>query len=396
MNRLVLNKITANEINISVQKDKYKLLDKIDKDKLELVLDDIFELGYSQYMKKFIKQDLFDDLDLNINFNQIKPYQVNQANQANQVNQINSITESKLSTHKGFMGEDLIMDILLNKFNNFCVENTSKIPHSGDIQVRLPSGNVIILEVKNYNKTIDQDQIDKLKYDMIFGGVRGAIFISLNSGIVGKKKFDLEIFKHNHMEHYILFLPYSMHKIIPDKKNLIAHNDMDDSIYNLTLKLEFGLCIVQNIIDKHNNYIVSGIKNISHTDLDFMITQFNSIYDEFKIVKNSTRKLDENIHKSIESHKNTIKEFESTIKLKITNLIGSKLCSEENCISGDKKMIRIKKNNFKSYDILINDVLSGMICKISNSYDVLININNNLINKQFEDLEQSKIFIKSL
>jgi hypothetical protein len=103
---------------------------------------------------------------------------------------INSITESKLSCSKGSSREDIVMDIIIDKFNNFIVENTSKKHHSGDIQVKLPSGNKIIIEVKNYNKTIDQDQIDKLKFDMKFNNIKGALFVSLNSGIVGKKNLN--------------------------------------------------------------------------------------------------------------------------------------------------------------------------------------------------------------
>ena len=35
----------------------------------------------------------------------------------------------------------------------------------------------MIIEVKNYNKTIDQCEIDKLKFDMKFNKISYAIFI---------------------------------------------------------------------------------------------------------------------------------------------------------------------------------------------------------------------------
>lgn len=385
MDGILINNIGLDDINISVSKNKYKLLEKIGEDKLKFVIDEIFELGYSQYMKNFIKLDLVDELQFNIN----------QINQTNSIKPINAITESKYSTLKGSMGEDLVMDIIIDKFNNIYVENTSKIPHSGDIQVRLPSGNTIIIEVKNYNKTIDQDQIDKLKFDMRFNNVRGAIFISLNSGIVGKKKFDLEIFTHNSNEYHILFLPYSMHKVIPDKKNTISHNDIEESIYNLSIKVEFSLCVIQNIIDKSTNNININNKNVSSTDLDFMVSQLNVVYGEFKTVKNSMRKLDENIRKSLDSHKNSITEFENTIIKKINDLIGTKLYSED-IYSNDKKNIKIKKNNSTSYDVLIDNKLSGKITRIDDLYDVFINFNSNIINKQFDNLDDSKLFVKNL
>jgi hypothetical protein len=379
MNGISINNITYDKINLFVSSNKYKLLDKIDKEKLEFVIDEIFELGYSQYMKNLIKSDLANELQSNTQTNLSKP--------------TNAITESKYSTLKGSMGEDLVMDIIIEKFNNLCVENTSKIPHSGDIQVRLSSGNVIIIEVKNYNKTIDQEQLDKLKFDMMFNNVRGAIFLSLNSGIVGKKKFDLEIFKHNNNDCYILFMPYSMHKVIPDKKNIITHTDIEDSVNNLSVKLEFGLCIVQNIIDKSTQIINN--KNISSIDLDFMVTQFNLVYAEFKTIKNSMRKLDENIRKSLDTHKNTIVEFEHTIVSKINNLIGTKLYSED-ILNYEKKNIKIIKNNKKMYDVSINNVLFGRIIEISNSFDVFVNYNSNIINKQFDNFDDCKLFVKNL
>jgi hypothetical protein len=379
MNGISINNITYDKINLFVSSNKYKLLDKIDKEKLEFVIDEIFELGYSQYMKNLIKSDLANDLQSNTQTNLSKP--------------INAITESKYSTLKGSMGEDLVMDIIIEKFNNLCVENTSKIPHSGDIQVRLSSGNVIIIEVKNYNKTIDQEQLDKLKFDMMFNNIRGAIFLSLNSGIVGKKKFDLEIFKHNNNDCYILFMPYSMHKVIPDKKNTITHTDIEDSVNNLSVKLEFGLCIIQNIIDKSTQIINN--KNISSIDLDFMVSQFNLVYAEFKTIKNSMRKLDENIRKSLDTHKNTIVEFEHTIVSKINNLIGTKLYSDD-ILNYEKKNIKIIKNNKKMYDVSINNILFGRIIEISNSFDVFVNYNSNIINKQFDNFDDCKLFVKNL
>lgn len=42
-------------INVFISKNKYKLLDKIDSNKIAFVIDEIYELRYLQYMKNFIK-----------------------------------------------------------------------------------------------------------------------------------------------------------------------------------------------------------------------------------------------------------------------------------------------------------------------------------------------------
>ena len=221
MNGITIKNLSNNYIDIILNKTTYQIFDKIKKDHLEFVIAEIFELGYNQYMKNLIKSDL----------------QLTN-NQNNHNNTINSITESKYSCSKGSHGENIVIDILIDKFTNCLVENMTKIPHSGDVQITFPSGNKLIVEVKNYNKTIDQEQIDKLKFDMKFNNIKGALFVSLNSGIVGKKKFELEFFKHNMDDCFILYLPYSMHKFIPDKKNIIMHNSIEDSISNLSIKLE--------------------------------------------------------------------------------------------------------------------------------------------------------------
>ena len=375
-NNITGEKNENNLINYKISKLKYPLLEQIDGYKIPFVIDEIFELGYNYYLKNLIK------IDIQNNLSQV----------SNTIT--NTITESKLSTSKGGIGENLVMDILIDRFSTYQINNTSKIPHSGDIQLTVPSGNKIIVEVKNYNKTIDQDQIDKLKFDMRFSNITGAIFISLNSGIVGKKRFELETFKYNMQDYYIIYIPYSMHKILPNKKNIITHNSIDDSICNLTIRLEFGICIMQNIIDKiKNNFICS--KNLSNIDLDFVTNQFNLFYDEFKIVKNSTNRLEENIKKNLESHTNSIKEFENLIIKKINKLIKKKIT---NYMEFDIqiKNIKINLNEYNNWNILIDNKFSGMVVKISNIYDLLLNYNKIIIDKQFNNFDECCNFIKNI
>lgn len=380
MNDIILKNIDNNYVNILIGKKKYKLLEKIDKTQMSFIIDEIFELGYSQYVKNLIKSDL--------------AIGTNDSDERNKIT--NGITESKYSTTKGSLGENVVIDILIDKFPNYLVENMSKIPHSGDIQITLPIGTKIIVEVKNYNKTIDQEQIDKLKFDMRFNNIKGALFVSLNSGIVGKKKFELEFFKNNTEDYFIIYLPYSMHKSIPDRKNIISHNSIEDSISNLSIKLEFGICVIQNIIMKSNsNSTLTLNKFYSNVELDWMTTQFNSLYSEFKDIKNSIRKLEDGIKKSLDSHKSVITNYENCILNKINHLVGTKLYTEE--YLSIKKNIDLEKNDFGCWDILINKKIYGKIVYIQECYDVLIEIDkNNLINKQFVNFAECLNYIDQI
>lgn len=385
MNGIILQNIKNNYVNISIGKEKYKLLDKIDETKMSFVIDEIFELGYSQYMKNLIKSDLNNGLNC-----------LNDLDERNKIT--NGITESKYSTIKGSLGENIVMDILIDKFPNYLIENMSKVPHSGDIQLTLPLGIKIIVEVKNYNKTIDQEQIDKLKFDMKFNNIKGALFVSLNSGIVGKKKFELEFFKNNLDDYFIIYLPYSMHKSIPDKKNIISHNSIEDSISNISIKLEFGICIIQNIIIKSNsnsNSTHSVNKFFSNVELDLLTSQFNSLYSEFRDVKNSMRKLEDGIKKSLDTHKSAIFNYENCILSKINRLIGTKLYAQD--YFDLKKNIKLEKNDFDNWDILINKKIYGKIVFVKGCYDILIEIDtNNLINKQFVNFVDCLNFIDQI
>ncbi len=134
-----------NNLIYNIDLNKFKLLGNISPDFIEFALDDIFNLGYNNWVKNFIKND--PNILINSNSNQ------------NQTD--NNITDSKL-TSKGQSGENIVLDILKDKFPDYLIENTSKLAHHGDIQVTTTNKIKIIVEVKNYNKTVDQEQIDKL------------------------------------------------------------------------------------------------------------------------------------------------------------------------------------------------------------------------------------------
>lgn len=369
-----------NFYQLNVPKSKYSLLNQIELTKLPYLLDDIFELGYNTWIKNNIKSEFANS---NVNSN------------------TNILTESKQSNGKGLMGENIVMDIIIDRFPNLQIVNTSKIPHSGDIQITLSSGNKIIFEVKNYNRTIEQEQIDKLKYDMKFNNILGAVFISLNSGIVGKKRFEIETFRFNAKNYFILFVPYSLHKMIPTKKNIINHNSLDDSILNLTIRIEFSLCVIENIIDKFNtsNNFEFDV-NTTNIDLEYLIQNLNIIYDEFKTIKNSSIHLENNIKKSLDSHFTYIKEFEHSITNKIGELIKKKL------IKNNKKKFVVEPYEFTNkltnltnltnstnsielnyfgnmWNVLYQGQIFGLVVYVDNKYDLLLEYSDIKTNKQF-------------
>jgi hypothetical protein len=388
-----------NNLIYNIDLNKFKLLGNISPDFIEFVIDDIFNLGYNTWVKNFIKND--PNILTNLNQNQ---YQ-------NQTD--NNITDSKL-TSKGQSGENIVLDILKDKFPDFQIENTSKFAHHGDIQVTTTNKIKIIVEVKNYNKTVDQEQIDKLKFDMKFTNINLAILISLNSGIVGRKRFEIESFYFNKTFNYIIHIPYSMHKVIPNKKYMITHNSIDDSIYNLMIKIEYSISIIssigENLLSNKNKQ-----NNISDKNIDVLIQNLEKFYDEFKIVKYSCIKLEENIKKSLDSHLTIIKDYESNIKSNINNLITKKFNQNIINFNNDNKIIKpiiniinvnINKDkdkdkdkdniNYLNQEIYLNELLIGKIIQINKTFDLLIHYQKQIINEFFTEYDDCIGFLNSI
>lgn len=362
-------------INYWIDLNKFKLLGSIAPDYLNSILDDIFTQGYNLWIRNFIKSD---------------PSLIfNQGTQSD----INSITDSKL-TSKGSSGENIVLDILKDRFPDFQIENTGKIPHSGDIQVTTISKIKIMIEVKNYNKTIDQEQIEKLKFDMKFTNINLAIFISLNSGIVGKKRFEIESFYYGKKNYYIMYIPYSMHKSIPNRKYIITHNSLEDSIFNLTLKIEYSLCVIQSIGEK----IILNKNLLPNTNLDYLIGYIEKFYEEFRVVKYSCIRLEENIKKSLESHLVIIKDYEYSIKSNINNLLGKKLSEHNdkfisNTFKSKYSIVDVKYLNNSNLitlyqEINLNEILIGKIIKINDSIDLFVQNHDQFINEFFDNYDE--------
>jgi hypothetical protein len=337
----------ADIITYNIKLEKYALLRKVSPDYLNIIIEDIFENGYNAYVRSLM----------------------NGSDGIIGMGSINAITEQKVSSVKGQIGENVVYDILVEKFPDYTIENTSKIGHSGDIQIQLPNYNKIIIEVKNYNKTIDTVEIDKLKYDMKFNKCNYAIFVSLNSGIVGKKRFQLETFHYDRENYYILYVPYAFLKGIPNKKSVIVHNSVDDSLNNLTIKLEFCICVISNLSNVLKDHNHNYNRHIEH-----IINEIDQIYNDFLLVKQSYIKMEDNIKKALDNNMQNIKDYEISIKNRIKKLLGE---YESNCSYKERLNIEEDKQN-NGWNVYKDNILIGRITYIKNIYDYLVSYNNKL------------------
>ena len=124
------------------------------------------------------------------------------------------------SSLKGKIGERYLEESLKTYFPDYIIETTAHQKHQSDIQIITDSKLKILVESKLYSTTVQKKEIDKFVKDLETTQVDYGIFISLTSGIVGCKRFELKKVKNkniilipnagfennNHLIYAVLFL----------------------------------------------------------------------------------------------------------------------------------------------------------------------------------------------
>lgn len=348
----------------------------------------ILNLGFNQY-KKIENENIDNNNPINNKidnlhslFTELKLEQQLLFNEL-KLEQQNSVLFLNKNTNKGNLGENIVYTFFNN--NNYQIEDTSEIPHAGDLKLFLPEINKnVLIEIKNYKNTVDQKQIDKFYYDIEHTGIKLGIFISLSSKIVNiKYPIEWKITENNEILIFIsdctidhlylaIFCLISLYKnnINITKNNYINHkneelfNDIKylslqkDSINKLKtemlqlhsaysnsiLTLYNNLCIFDNnfnyiinkIYNKLDNLIKIGSKDndlylqldniqINNKDiLELIISDLNNYY-QLEIIDN--KKI---IIKYNDLYKGEIKILKTTINLVLESGLEIKNINKEN------------------------------------------------------------------
>ena len=290
-------------INIEVNNENIQYLsivNEINKEDKNNFLNYILNLGFQEYIK--LKNLNFNNtflsnnsLDNNI-LNNLDIIIENKTNKLfNLINEIKQDTIIETSNNiKGITGENIIFDFFKVNFSNYTLEDTSQIPHSGDLKIFIPeiTENVLI-EVKNYKNTIDQKQIDKLYYDLNYTGINYAIFISLKSNIVNKK---------NNIEWEL-----------KDNKVVIF-------ISNFTNELLFlSIYILTNLNSLIKNHKQINNKHINEAELLYMINNILIQKNTINQLKNNILSLHDNVSKDILNIYNLVIKYENELFYNIHN-----------------------------------------------------------------------------
>jgi hypothetical protein len=358
-------------INIEVNNENIQYLsivNEINKDDKNNFLNYILNLGFQEYIKlkninfnnTFISNNSLDNNILN-NLDIIIENKTNKL--FNLINEIKQDTIIEKSNNiKGITGENIIFDFFKVNFSNYTLEDTSQIPHSGDLKIFIPeiTENVLI-EVKNYKNTIDQKQIDKLYYDLNYTGINYAIFISLKSNIVNKK---------NNIEWEL-----------KDNKVIIFISNFTNELLFLSIYILTNL----NSLIKNNKQINN--KHINESELLYMINNILIQKNTINQLKNNILSLHDNVSKDILNIYNLVIKYENELFYNINNLKGiinknidnyNKPINNNDIIHQIQEII-INKNLLNTIELIISHFLDTHYIEIIDNKKIVIKKNENIL-----------------
>jgi hypothetical protein len=361
------------DINMTINKEIYPILFKLKKKELNKITEIIFKTGYDIMYPKVDDSNIkkqHDYLDIINKIDELKSDLVSpQLN--DKITSLESSLEKLIgiscsSAKKGEFAENLLENIFSQRYGDITFKKTNSIPHSGDAWLYLPDDKIIMLESKNYNTTVNKDELIKMENDMKTNNISWGLFVSFNSNIQGLKEMDYYTFIHNNQIY-----------------NIISISNLSSDIN----RLDLGLTILRKLlympnIDLKFPWIIKNVKK----DLD----ELNDIIKKNYIIRDAFITIEKEINKNLhnyyiklrdyqyeeEQHINKlVKNLNSTMEESInTNLIDNYQDIHEFCKQKDKKLYIIMNkitdtisdkyqiiNNGSFWNIIFDKEIIGII-----------------------------------
>lgn len=310
----------SKELIITIQKDLFPKLFDYDDEKLNKLVIFLINIGYQNTFSSISQENIINKVDgicrkfkddilngiqeknqvINSNITKLDTT-VRDLNIDNKIDEFNDVIHnlfgiSSNSSKKGEISEDLIYKIINEKYPNYTFDIKRHIPHHADGELQSNTGMKCLVEIKNYSNTVNKDEIEKFKYDLKYTNNNLGIFLSLKTGIVGKKCIDYEVFKHNNENCHIIYISRLM-------------DDIN--------KLDCGILLLENlnnIIKKDNvDLKIDQIKKMIYqnfTNLEGLINKTSNLRNNFSILEN-------NIKSNLDLYYNNLREYELDLKEKM-------------------------------------------------------------------------------
>ena len=164
------------------------------------------------------------------------------------------------SSHKGKISENLVLNILQSVYPSSHINYVGTQKESGDILLHRKNKPTILIENKNYNKNVVQEEVKKFIRDIDVQNCCG-LFLSQNGGIANKENFEINI----HNGNVLLY----MHDANNDAEKIKIAIDIID---NFKMKLDQmnlttdSLTIDKEILDEINKeYQLFATQKMLHT-----------------------------------------------------------------------------------------------------------------------------------
>jgi len=285
-------------MNVNIDIIKNSWLNEIPTKNRESIINDYLKLGYivSTLTKTSIdiENTIFDPIITtldNINSNNVTKLQYVEENINNNMLSLRGsidqiIKNTSNSALKGKIGENLVEDIININFPDDTIEYKGNQSYEGDYHMHLKNIGTILIEVKTYSQNVPTSELTKFKRDMVRSGLKAGIFISTTSGIIGKKRYEIE--KLN-TEQIIIYIPNS---------------GLEGS------SIIWGILFTKNLLEL-------DIKNISKIDEEEILKcykDFEEIYSNICKFKNFVLNIKNTIIKNIEDVYNQSLELEMKVR----------------------------------------------------------------------------------
>lgn len=343
LNNIILNLLNIGYQNVYSSINEKKLITNIDNSFRKYKDDIIFDLNNNNNNIK----DKISLLESNLNNLDVD----NKLNEfSNIINKLFGINNN--SCKKGDISEKLIYDIISQKFKNYNYEKKSHIAHHADGELTSSTGFKSLVEIKNYNHVVNKDELDKFKYDLKYTNNTFGIFLSLQSGIVGKNIIDYEIYDNNI---HIIYIS----KLMDDINKLDYGIILSEILFNMNSSLSNDIKV---------DVITSKIKN-KFNELDIILKKTVNLRAEYD-------KLELNIKSNLNMFYSSLRNYEIELKLKMDDIWYELIndLSKNYVDMKDKLLLEMNKKD-KCYKIMekLFDILEKNSINIrSNNNDILM------------------------
>jgi hypothetical protein len=203
LNEIIPKSQTKNyeEIIKFFKEDMKSTLEKINDPHSEISLDKISSIIDTKYnnivfnlQEQMMKYIALSEDRLNNNLVQIKDISTKNSIIQEKISEdfTNYLNRYKTGSFKGTQGENKLYDIITDYYSSAELVNTSGLSGMGDMILKRKHKTNILIETKEYTVNVKKDEVDKFLRDVNKNNCSG-IFLSHNSGIVGKENYQIDV-----------------------------------------------------------------------------------------------------------------------------------------------------------------------------------------------------------